>query len=69
MSPIAYRLDLSDAKSYLLAKNFPVHDKDVVFVANAEIMPVYRAFAALQNVTGPIVTGFLACNTGGNRHC
>jgi polysaccharide export outer membrane protein len=68
MSPIAYRLDLSDPKSYLLAKNFPVRDRDVVFVANAEILPVYRAFATLQNVTGPVITGFLACNTG-NRKC
>jgi polysaccharide export outer membrane protein len=64
ISPIAYRLDLNDAKSYLLAKNFPVRDKDVVFVANAEIMPVYRAFTALQNVTGPIVTGLLTCQNG-----
>jgi hypothetical protein len=41
-----------------------VRDKDVVFVANAEVMPVYRAFTALQNVTGPIVTGLLTCQNG-----
>jgi polysaccharide export outer membrane protein len=64
ISPIAYRFDLNDARTYLLAKEFPVHDKDIVFVANAEIQPVYRFFTALQNVTGPVVTGFLVCQSG-----
>ena len=61
VSPVAYRFDLKDAKTYLLAKEFPVRDKDIVFVANAEIQPVYRFFSVLQNVTGPVVTGFLVC--------
>jgi len=63
LSPVAYRFDLKEAKTYLLAKEFPVRDKDVVFVANAEIQPVYRFFTALQNVTGPVVTGFLVCGS------
>jgi polysaccharide export outer membrane protein len=65
VSPVAYRFDLKDPKSYLWAKEFPVQDKDIVFVANAEIQPVYRFFTALQNVAGPVVTGFLACQSGG----
>lgn len=65
LSPVAYRFDLNDAKSYLLTKQFPVRDKDVVFVANAELQPVYRFFTALQNVTGPVVTGFVVCNQSG----
>ena len=64
VSPVAYRFDLQDAKTYLLAKQFPVRDKDIVFVANAEIQPVYRFFVALQNVTGPVITGFLTCRSG-----
>jgi len=64
VSPVAYRFDLKDPKTYLLAKEFPVRDKDIVFVANAEIQPVYRFFTALQNVTGPVVSGFLVCQSG-----
>jgi polysaccharide export outer membrane protein len=64
VSPVAYRFDLNDAKSYLLAKQFPIRDKDIVFVANAEVQPLYRFFTALQNVTGPVVTGFLVCQNG-----
>ena len=36
ISPIVYRLDLGDAKSYPLAREFRVRDKDIIFVANAE---------------------------------
>src|SRR5207302_5523012 len=28
-SPVVYRLDMRDAKSYFLAQRFPIHDKDV----------------------------------------
>jgi polysaccharide biosynthesis/export protein len=61
VSPMVYRLDLGDAKSYPLAQEFPVHDKDIIFVANAESVPVYRFFAALSKVTGPVITGLLTC--------
>src|SRR5262249_12280584 len=31
-SPVAYRFDFSDANSYLIADQFPVRDKDIIFV-------------------------------------
>jgi len=65
LSPVVYRLDLSEAKSYLLAKRFPVHDKDIIFVATAEIRPVYQFFTALNQITGPIQTGLVVCQSGG----
>src|SRR5712691_7515514 len=40
ISPVVYRLDLKEVKSYLLARRFPVHDKDIIFVANDEIRPI-----------------------------
>jgi polysaccharide export outer membrane protein len=64
VSPIVYRLDLSDAKSYPLARGFSVHDKDIIFVANAELSQVGKAFAALSTVLGPIITGLTVCQTG-----
>ena len=65
VSPVVYRLDLADAKSFSLAQEFPVRDKDIIFVANAELADVYKVFAILQKVTGPVVTGFLTCNSAG----
>ena len=63
VSPIVYRLDLSDAKSYPLAREFRVRDKDIIFVANAEGREVYKFFSALSKVTGPVITGFLTCQS------
>ena len=61
VSPVVYRFDLRDGKAYSLAQEFPVHDKDVIFVADAPAAQVYKFFAALNQVTGPIVTGLVTC--------
>jgi polysaccharide export outer membrane protein len=61
-SPVAYRFDLADAKSYFLADEFPVRDKDVIFVADAGAAQVYKIFDVLNNVTGPFITGIVTCH-------
>jgi polysaccharide biosynthesis/export protein len=33
--PVVYRIDLKDPRSYLIAQDFPMHNKDVMYVANA----------------------------------
>src|SRR5215472_7459019 len=60
-SPIAYRFDFSDANSYLVADQFPIHDKDIIFVSDAGAIQIQKLFALLQTVTGPVVTGLLVC--------
>lgn len=60
-TPVVYRLNLRDGNSYLLAQEFQIHDKDVIFVADAPAAQIYKFFAALNNVTGPIVTGLVTC--------
>jgi len=62
VSPIVYRFDLRDGNSYLIARQFPIRDKDVIFVADAPAAQIYKFFAALNNVTGPIVTGLVTCH-------
>ena len=61
VSPVVYRFDLRDGKTYSLAQAFPVYDKDVIFVADAPAAQVYKFFTALNQVTGPIVTGLVTC--------
>jgi polysaccharide export outer membrane protein len=63
LSPLVYRFDLRDGKTYALAQEFPVHDKDVIFVADAPAAQVYKFFTALNQVTGPILTGLLVCRS------
>jgi polysaccharide export outer membrane protein len=62
VSPIVYRFNLRDGNSFLLAREFPVHDKDVVFVADAPAAQMYRFATGLNQVTGPIITGLLVCH-------
>ncbi|MGE5269630.1 MAG: polysaccharide biosynthesis/export family protein [Thiohalocapsa sp.] len=61
LAPIVYRLDLADAKSYLLARRFPVRDKDTIFIANAEIRPVAGFFEALSKLSGAVQIGGVVC--------
>ena len=66
-SPVAYRFDFSDANSYLLADQFPVRDKDIIFVADAGAVQVQKLFTLLQTVTGPVITGLLVCRTSNTK--
>jgi polysaccharide export outer membrane protein len=63
VSPVAYRLDLKKANSFLLAQRFAVRDKDVIFVADAPTQPIYAFFQTLQLLTGPVVTGIVTCQS------
>lgn len=58
-SPVVYRLDLRDAKSYFLAQRFPMRDKDVIYVANANLTELQKFFTLLNTVTGPVLTGIV----------
>jgi len=61
-SPIVYQLDLSDAKSYFLAQRFAMHDKDIIYVANADFNELQKFFTLLNTLTGPIITGIVVRN-------
>ena len=63
VSPVAYRLDLKKANSFLLARRFRVHDGDVIFVADAATQPIYDVFQTLQELTGPVVSSVVICQS------
>ena len=52
-TPVVYRLDLRDAKSYFLAQRFPIEDKDIIYVANADLNELQKFFTLLNTLTGP----------------
>ena len=58
-SPIVYRLDLRDAKSYFLAQRVPIEDKDIIYVANADLNELQKFFALLNTLTGQVITGIV----------
>jgi polysaccharide biosynthesis/export protein len=61
-TPVVYRLDLSDAHSYFLAERFPVENKDIVYVANAQLTEIRKFFELISTLTGPVLTGVVIKN-------
>ncbi|MBV9861198.1 MAG: polysaccharide export protein [Alphaproteobacteria bacterium] len=62
-SPVIYRLNLADAKSYFLAQRFPIEDKDIIYIANAELNELQKFFTLLNTLTGPVITGIVVRNS------
>lgn len=62
--PVAYRLDLSQIASYRLAQRFPVHDKDIVYVADAEVTPLEKVLNVFANITAPVTSAYILCTSG-----
>jgi len=61
-TPVVYRLDLRDARSYFLAQRFPLEDKDIIYVANADFNELQKFFTLLNTLTGPVITGIVVHN-------
>jgi polysaccharide biosynthesis/export protein len=61
VAPVVYRFDWLDPKAYLLAGRFPMHDKDVIFVADSDARGLYQFVDAFNNLVGGVETGLLAC--------
>lgn len=61
--PVIYHIDLNDLKSYFLAQQFAVRDKDILYVANASTDTIQKFFQLLGTLTNPIVTGFVIKNS------
>jgi len=61
-APIVYRLNLRDAKAYFDAKRFPVEDKDVLYVANADLDELQKFFSLIGTLTAPAITGVVVKN-------
>lgn len=55
--PVVYRLDMSQAGGYFLARQFLVRDKDIVYAANAQLNEVQKFLNLLGSVLAPAATG------------
>jgi polysaccharide export outer membrane protein len=61
-APVVYRLDLRNARAYFAAERFPVHDKDVIYVANADVDELQKFFGLIGTLTSPAITGVVVKN-------
>jgi polysaccharide export outer membrane protein len=61
-APILYRLDLRRAPSYFLAQRFAMEDKDIIYIANAQLTELQKFFELLNTITAPVITGIVVRN-------
>ena len=47
--PVVYRVDLKDPRAFLVAQNFPIKNKDVVYVANAPAAELQKFLGILTS--------------------
>lgn len=57
--PTVYRLDLSTPASLFVSQNFPVHDKDVVYVSNAPVVD----FQKFVNIASSLAFSVIGLST------
>ena len=53
--PVIYRVDLKDPATFFVAQNFPVQDKDLLFVSNAPAAELQKFLNIVVSVVYPIV--------------
>jgi polysaccharide biosynthesis/export protein len=54
--PVVYRVDLKDPGTFFVAQDFPVRNKDVIFVSNAPAADLQKFLNLVASVTLPFVT-------------
>jgi polysaccharide biosynthesis/export protein len=53
---IIYKFDMLDPKSYLLAQNMQIKDKDLIYVANAKANAPLKLIGTINQLITPVVT-------------
>ncbi len=53
-TPVIYRLNLREGGGYFRARRFPMHDKDIVLLANSDGAQLLKFVTLLQGITGTV---------------
>ena len=59
---VIYRINLRDPGSFFAAQNFPVRDKDILYVSNAPLADFQKILALASSIVIPLVTVQAAFN-------
>ena len=60
--PVIYQINLREPGGLFLAKQFAIHDKDVILVGNAGSVGVLKVMTIIGALTAPAVTGLSAAS-------
>lgn len=50
--PVVYRLNMGEPNSFFLARRFPMHNKDILFVSNAPAAELQKVMSIIWGFTG-----------------
>lgn len=54
--PVIYRVDLKSPETFFAAQNFPIRDKDVLYVSNAPLADLQKFLAIISSTVVPLYT-------------
>lgn len=60
--PVIYHIDLETPSSYFCARQFAMADKDIVYVANADLNDLQKFLNIIGSVLAPVATGANVAN-------
>ncbi|MCA3642145.1 MAG: polysaccharide export protein, partial [Methylobacterium sp.] len=55
--PVIYKINLRDAKSYFLAQNIQIRNRDMLYVANSPATEIQKVLGLLLSAAQPVTTG------------
>lgn len=53
--PVIYRINMKDPATYFLAQNFPIEDKDIIYVSNSSLADFQRFVSIIASTVLPVV--------------
>ncbi|MGI4952457.1 MAG: polysaccharide biosynthesis/export family protein [Janthinobacterium lividum] len=54
--PVVYRVNMRDPQSYFAIQQFAMNDKDVIYIANAPTVQIYKFLQLIYTFTSPAIT-------------
>ena len=61
-SPVVFRINVRDAQGMMLAQNFKLQDKDMVYVSNASSVQLQKVLNLFNSTLTPVVNTANAVN-------
>jgi polysaccharide export outer membrane protein len=54
--PVIYKVNMRDPQTYFAIQQFPMQDKDVIYIANAPTVQIYKFLQLIYTLVTPAVT-------------
>lgn len=68
LTPVVYRLNLSDPNSLFMEQNFRIANRDLIYVSNAPSVETQKIFNVVSGVFAPVSAGAGVISAGASIH-